>query len=87
MPRTPSARTISPSLGMIAGMTPFTNEFVMLDVRPAIFTGTGILNALARALFANSTSKANGAAESPRPHLSVTSSHLQSEVPTPTLCP
>ena len=38
-------------------MTPFTNEFVMLDVRPAIFTGVGILNALDRALFDINPSK------------------------------
>lgn len=57
MPRTSSARAISPSLGIIAGMIPFTNEFVMLDVRPVILTGVGILNALERALFVNGTSK------------------------------
>ena len=38
-------------------MIPFTNEFVMLDVRPVILTGVGILNALERALFVNGTSK------------------------------
>ena len=38
-------------------MTPFTNEFVMLDVRPVIFTGVGILNALDRALFDINPSK------------------------------
>ena len=57
MPRTSSARAISSLLGMIAGMTPFTNEFVMLDVRPVIFTGVGILNALDRALFDINPSK------------------------------
>lgn len=39
-------RATSSSLGMMVGMIPFANEFVMLDVRPVILTGVGILKAL-----------------------------------------
>ena len=37
---------------MMVGMIPFANEFVMLDVRPVILTGVGILKALSYAVLA-----------------------------------
>jgi len=42
MPNMAKASITSASVGFTAGMIPFTKEFVTLDKRPVIFTGTGI---------------------------------------------
>jgi hypothetical protein len=46
MPRISRAARTSASVGTTTGMMPFTNEFVMLELRPMIRTGFGIANKL-----------------------------------------